>query len=201
MKLSRREFGPSSLLLALSMSLVSMATAPQNHSPVRWIVRTQDRQADAGPCSSRFPARTLGSSLSASAVSSLLDDNGRSWRQADVPASVTLTTDVSRTQRMVGQRATRGFILHTRDGGATWQRVFDGRAAANVAFKAAKAIRPPTSRTPNISSMMGPTSHSESGGAVRRVRVGARCLGLAFVSHDEGASWASQMTRIPNPMA
>jgi len=57
------------------------------------------------------------------------DDEGLVWRQAEVPVSATLTAlsfGASRVGWAVGHA---GVILHTDDGGNSWQRQFDGRDA------------------------------------------------------------------------
>jgi photosystem II stability/assembly factor-like uncharacterized protein len=61
------------------------------------------------------------------------DDNGISWRQAEVPVSATLTAvsfPVPDRGWAVGHA---GVILHSRDGGSSWTLQWDGRRA-NAAF-------------------------------------------------------------------
>lgn len=67
----------------------------------------------------------------------LSDDHGRTWRQARVPVSVTLTT-VAFADKHTGFAAGHfGVVLRTEDGGATWLRELDGAAAASLALAAA----------------------------------------------------------------
>ena len=57
------------------------------------------------------------------------DDGGKAWRQAPVPVSSDLLDVHFPTPKdgwVVGQD---GVVLHTRDGGNTWQKQFDGRMA------------------------------------------------------------------------
>jgi photosystem II stability/assembly factor-like uncharacterized protein len=58
------------------------------------------------------------------------DDQGSSWKQAEVPASVALT-DIRFASAELGWAVGHsGLVLHTRDGGATWERQVDGRQTA-----------------------------------------------------------------------
>ncbi len=50
------------------------------------------------------------------------DDNGRSWRQATVPTSETITCAAFATPRDGWAAGGQGVVLHTSDGGATWFR-------------------------------------------------------------------------------
>lgn len=61
----------------------------------------------------------------------LSDDAGASWRQAgQVPAASDLTSVCFVDERIGWAGGHDGLILHTRDGGASWQRQLDGRSAA-----------------------------------------------------------------------
>ena len=63
------------------------------------------------------------------------DDDGRSWHQAMVPVSVTLTS-VSFVGEHVGWAAGHGaVILHTTDGGINWTRQYDGKKLAQAAME------------------------------------------------------------------
>lgn len=57
------------------------------------------------------------------------DDEGESWRQAEVPVSATLTALSFATARKGWAVGHSGVILHTDDGGNSWQRQFDGNDA------------------------------------------------------------------------
>jgi photosystem II stability/assembly factor-like uncharacterized protein len=60
------------------------------------------------------------------------DDDGRSWRQARVPVSVTLTA-VAFPSPLQGWAAGHfGVVLHTQDGGVTWATQLDGIRAARL---------------------------------------------------------------------
>ncbi len=66
----------------------------------------------------------------------LSDDNGNTWRQANVPVSVTLTAVRFVTPRNGWALGHSGIVLHTEDGGETWKRQFDGRQAAQLVYDA-----------------------------------------------------------------
>ncbi len=68
----------------------------------------------------------------------LSDNNGMSWRQADVPASVTLTAVCFATPLKGWVVGHAGIVLHSRDGGETWEKQLDGRQAAELALEAAR---------------------------------------------------------------
>jgi photosystem II stability/assembly factor-like uncharacterized protein len=71
------------------------------------------------------------------------DDNGKIWRQAVVPVSVTVTTVAFATSKDGWAAGDYGVILHTTDGGATWVIQITGVqvnqlvAAAATAFSSA----------------------------------------------------------------
>lgn len=58
------------------------------------------------------------------------DDRGKSWTQAAVPVSCDLLAVHFPTPQKGWAVGHDGVVLHTGDGGATWTRQFDGRAAA-----------------------------------------------------------------------
>ncbi|MEJ8814686.1 YCF48-related protein [Variovorax ureilyticus] len=60
----------------------------------------------------------------------LSDDAGRSWKQAQVPVSVTLTAVAFADDRHGFATGHGGTVLATEDGGATWARRLDGRDIA-----------------------------------------------------------------------
>lgn len=69
----------------------------------------------------------------------LSDDNGASWRQARVPASVTLTALSFPTPETGWAVGHAGLILRSDDGGESWSRVLDGKDTAALELAAAKA--------------------------------------------------------------
>ncbi|MBI5591635.1 MAG: hypothetical protein HY881_14260 [Deltaproteobacteria bacterium] len=140
----------------------------------------------------------------------LSDDNGKTWRQAKVPTSVSLiSVDFpSSTQGWVVGHS--GIVLHTKDGGETWVRQLDGMVAARIAFEAAQS---------DLKRMGADneTAKSHSAAAHTLVDEGADkpfldlkfknekegiivgAFGLVFHTLDGGATWTSWVNRIDNP--
>lgn len=58
------------------------------------------------------------------------DDEGRTWTQASVPVSVTLTALSFPTPQQGWAVGHSGVVLHTADGGQSWARQLDGRSTA-----------------------------------------------------------------------
>jgi photosystem II stability/assembly factor-like uncharacterized protein len=69
----------------------------------------------------------------------LSDDNGSSWRQADVPVCVTLTAVRFASHRKGWALGHSGVVLHTKNGGETWEKQLDGRQVVALILEAAKA--------------------------------------------------------------
>ncbi|MBI5594297.1 MAG: glycosyl hydrolase [Deltaproteobacteria bacterium] len=69
----------------------------------------------------------------------LSDDDASSWRQADVPVSVTLTAVRFASQQKGWALGHSGVVLHTKNGGDNWEKQLDGGEAARLILKAAKA--------------------------------------------------------------
>lgn len=55
------------------------------------------------------------------------DDNGKAWVQAEVPVSADLTALHFATPKLGWAVGHEGVVLHTTDGGASWQLQLDGR--------------------------------------------------------------------------
>lgn len=60
------------------------------------------------------------------------DDSGKSWTQAGVPVSSDLLAVYFPTAQKGWAVGHDGIVLHSADAGATWNKQFDGRAAAQV---------------------------------------------------------------------
>ena len=140
------------------------------------------------------------------------DDNGRQWQQAEVPVSVTLTAMRFANKLEGWAVGNMGVVLRTRDAGATWQRVLDGRTAAELTLKAAQSAYTAASAGAAAQRLQAPLED-----AMRLVSEGADkpftdiivrsdgsllvigAYGLAFSSTDGGTTWTSQMQKLPNP--
>lgn len=142
----------------------------------------------------------------------LSDDAGRSWRQAAVPVSVTLTAVAFPTEKRGWAVGHYGVILHSEDGGETWVKQLDGVSAARLAVEAARARvaragESDAAAQKQLAEAMqleqdGPDKpfldvhfENERSGLV----VGA--YNLAFRTEDGGRTWRYWGDRIDNPKA
>ena len=69
----------------------------------------------------------------------LSDDDGASWRQANVPVSVNLTAVQFVDAQQGWAVGHLGVLLHSTDGGETWHKQLDGILAAKLILQAAQA--------------------------------------------------------------
>lgn len=134
-------------------------------------------------------------------IVALSDDGARSWRQASVPTSVTLTAVRFADAQRGWAIGHGGTVLATDDGGERWTRRLDGRRAAQIVLDAARAggdaravqeaerlvAEGPDKPLLDLLLLSG----------TRLLAVGA--YGLALASDDGGQSWQSWMPRLPNP--
>jgi photosystem II stability/assembly factor-like uncharacterized protein len=131
----------------------------------------------------------------------LSDDQGKTWRQASTPVSVTLVATHfvdSKTGYAVGHGGT---VLLTNDGGETWVRRLDGKRMAELALAdAQKSGNPSAIKAAERMVVDGadkPLLDVWAFDEKNVLVVGA--YGLAFASSDSGQTWQSQMSKIDNP--
>lgn len=135
-------------------------------------------------------------------------DDGASWQQAKVPASVALTNVRFGPDRRAWVVGHGGLVLCSDDGGRTWIKRFDGRRAAQEELRAAKAV---------IGRIDSTAAQRRLAEAERLVAEGADkpffdihfsddknglvvgAYGLAFATRDGGKTWESVKDRIDNP--
>jgi photosystem II stability/assembly factor-like uncharacterized protein len=143
----------------------------------------------------------------------LSDDAGKSWRQATVPTSVSLTAVQFPSPKHGWAVGHGGVVLHTEDGGETWVRQLDGKLAAQLALGAAQARVARSGRS-------GPKSEAakkQLAEAERLVHDGpdkpflalqfendhcgfvVGAYGLIFRTEDAGKTWKPWMDRVDNP--
>ncbi len=146
----------------------------------------------------------------------LSDDQGNQWRQAKVvPSSVALTAVRFVNAELGWAVGHGGIVLHSRDGGETWTRQFDGRQAAAIEQAAADA----EAATNLVADASAPSPTRRQRDAARIVAEGpdkpfldvyfatpekglvVGAYGLAFVTHDGGKTWSSLIGQIDNPRA
>jgi len=71
----------------------------------------------------------------------LSDDNGKTWRQAEVPVALSLTAVQFLDDRTGYATGHMGVVLKSIDGGEHWTRLMDGIRAADLTLQRAEAIR------------------------------------------------------------
>lgn len=129
----------------------------------------------------------------------LSDDEGRTWRQAEVPVSVALTGVRFADERHGWAVGHLGVVLATQDGGEHWHLQLDGLQVAQRALqaagddaKASAAARALADDGPDKPFLDVYFLDTMTGYAV-----GA--FGLAFRTDDGGAHWQPWMDHLPNP--
>ena len=139
----------------------------------------------------------------------LSDDGAKTWRQAKVPVSVTLTAVQFPSEKVGYAVGHFGVVLRTDDGGESWALLLDGTRAAKLADDSAKALAAQKPADAALQQLVAATTRlvadgpdkpfldlhfdSENAGNV----IGA--YGLVFRTEDGGKSWTSWMDRIENP--
>jgi photosystem II stability/assembly factor-like uncharacterized protein len=140
------------------------------------------------------------------------DDEGKNWRQAMVPASVTLTAVTFPTPKQGWAVGHFGLVLHSDDGGETWQTQLNGMKAAKLvlAEAEAKAKRVAADDPAMACELRNAQRLVEDGpdkpfldllffDAKQGIVIGA--YNLIFATDDGGATWGSLGRRVPNPGA
>lgn len=135
------------------------------------------------------------------------DDEGRSWRQATVPVSVSLSGLRFADDRVGWAVGHSGVVLRTQDGGRTWSKQLDGAAAAQRVLDAARAgaTAPGADQARAVADAErlvaeGPSKpflDAHLFDARSGIVVGA--FGLMFATEDGGQTWQSVSGRIDNP--
>lgn len=134
-------------------------------------------------------------------IVALSDDGARTWRQASVPTSVTLTVVRFADARHGWAAGHGGALLATDDGGEHWTRLLDGRRAAQIVLDSARASGDARAvRDAERLVTDGPDKPWLDllvRDAQRLLVVGA--YGLALHSDDGGRTWSAWTPRLPNP--
>lgn len=129
------------------------------------------------------------------------DDQGKTWQQADVPVSVTLTSVHFVDDKNGWAVGHSGVILRTQDGGSHWVKQLDGRQALTLMQQsAAQSGDPDFQQRTERQIQDGPDKpflavHFSD--ARQGLAVGA--YGLAFETRDGGRTWTPAQRVIPNP--
>ncbi len=138
----------------------------------------------------------------------LSDDDGASWRQAEVPVSVSLTAVCFVDARIGWAVGHLGTILHTGDGGETWVKQLDGIAAAQAVLEAAEARLGEAGDEAAQRAVADARRLVEEGPDKpfldvhfldTRTGFALGAYNLVFRTDDAGRSWRPWQARVPNP--
>ena len=139
----------------------------------------------------------------------LSDDQGKSWRQADVPSSSDLVAVTFPTPTEGWAVGHDGIVLHSKDAGATWARALDGRQlgapmvdyykreAANAGDEKQAAALLQAAERFAAQGAENPFLDVGFADASTGYLVGA--FGLVLRTTDGGASWQPMLHAIDNP--
>ena len=137
----------------------------------------------------------------------LSDDSGKSWRQASVPVSVSLTMVQFVDAEHGWAVGHLGVVLHSEDGGETWHKQLDGEGAAKLALEAAQRnIDQPGGSAGNLEQ----ARHLLSDGPDKPFldlyfsdRLHGYVVGAynqIYLTDDGGQNWQPWMQHVDNPL-
>ena len=130
----------------------------------------------------------------------LSDDNGKTWRQATVPVSITLTAAAFPTPKIGWAIGHAGVVLRSGDGGETWEKQLDGIKVIQLLKEAAHAGAAGMDVVAQQFAGDGPDKPFLDLHFVdehRGIIVGA--YGLVLHTEDGGKTWRSAMEHADNP--
>lgn len=141
----------------------------------------------------------------------LSDDQGRSWRQAEVPSSSDLVAVSFPTATLGWAVGHDGIVLRSQDAGATWTRVLDGRTAGEAMLAYYRRAASAAADAKQADAWVKEAERYAAQGAENPFLdiafespdtgylVGA--FGLLMRTSDGGASWQPMMHAADNPKA
>lgn len=137
------------------------------------------------------------------------DDNGKSWKQARSPVSVSLTAVRFIDEAEGWATGHAGVVLHTDDGGHTWLKQLDGHKAIALMQDTPGSTREDPADTSDMKATKARARQFIADGADKPfldvyfsdkdhgLVVGA--YGIAFATADGGKSWKPATDRFANP--
>ncbi|WP_238558395.1 WD40/YVTN/BNR-like repeat-containing protein [Pseudomonas syringae] len=133
----------------------------------------------------------------------LSDDDGKHWRQASVPVSVSLTS-VSFPSALQGWAVGHaGSILHTVDGGENWTLQLDGNVAAQRVLDAVVGNAHASERQLKVAQRFVVDGADKPFLSVHfsndRQGTAVGAFGLIMHTDDGGQTWQSWVERLDNP--
>ena len=139
------------------------------------------------------------------------DDHGQRWQQASVPVSSDLVAVHFPTPSHGWAVGHDGVVLHSADGGANWQRQFDGRQVGPVMLAHYQALVAANPQDERLAALVREAERMTAEGADKPLldvwfeneQVGyiVGAFNLIFHTEDGGKSWTPWMERTDNPSA
>jgi len=141
----------------------------------------------------------------------LSDDQGKSWRQAQVPSSSDLVAVAFATPQQGWAVGHDGVVLRSADAGASWTRVLDGRSAGALMLEHYRREAATATDAKQAAALVQEAERFAAQGAENPFLdiafenantgylVGA--FGLIFRTTDGGASWQPLLHATDNPKA
>lgn len=136
------------------------------------------------------------------------DDGGASWKQAKVPVSADLTALHFATARDGWAVGHEGVVLHTRDGGVTWNVQLDGRRANALVLASVRRMAAAGADPAVVEPLMAEAERAAQEGPSRpfldvwfsdaREGFAVGAYNLIFHTRDGGLSWEPWIDRTQN---
>lgn len=128
----------------------------------------------------------------------LSDDSGKTWRQAKVPVSVSLTAVAFATHQQGWAAGHAGVILHTEDGGETWSLQLDGKRAQELLLADAQADAKLAATAKSLASPLPDKPFLGLYFIDAQTGYAFGAYGLLFRTQDGGKTWQSWFGRADN---
>ncbi|MGY2399987.1 WD40/YVTN/BNR-like repeat-containing protein [Pseudomonas sp. SDO5271_S396] len=133
----------------------------------------------------------------------LSDDDGKNWRQASVPISVSLTALTFPSPDHGWAVGHAGSVLHTADGGEHWTLQLDGKAAAQQVMDAVLNASSANGQAMKVAQRFVADGADKPFLAVHfsndRQGTVVGAFGLVLHTEDGGQTWQSWVDRLDNP--